>query len=196
MRFIVNLSVIFFSAILTVQAKAEGISSLKAAEVACHRIERLVVLKKIDKGFVSKFQKMDLELLTAGDPTGAKFAVTSFQNAPADGSPLSVTLFVEGSGKVLNYLVNQGGTAGPNVEWTGKDPVSLVESAMHFVLDEHESNHQLHPFAMDFESLTIEKKTQGGKALAELLMRAKTTTNKLVLTLDLNGKILKNEIVP
>lgn len=196
MKKAMSFCLVLLTALITIKANAETLTPLKAAELACHRLDRLVVLKKVEKTYVSKFQKLSLELLPSNDPSGAQFQVTTSQTTPAQGSPLSLTLFIDQTGKVLKHQVNEGGNAGPNVEWTGKDPVSLVEAGLHFVLDGHHSNHQLHPFAENFSYLTIDQKTSASSTVAELVLNSNTTTARLVLTLDLNGKLLKSEVVP
>jgi hypothetical protein len=177
-------------------ARAEVITAIKAAELACHRIDRLVVLKKIDKNYLSKFQKLELVELPANDASGGKFAATSFQTAPHHGAALSISILLDQNGKVLKHQVNEAGNAGPDVAWSGKDPVSLAEAGLHHVLDEHLKNDQLRPFAVDFHSLTLTQKSLNGKVGAELRITARTTTAKLILNLDLNGKLLSKEVIP
>ncbi len=192
-----------FNSVLTVslalfafQAKAEVVSAVKAAELACHRVDRLVVLKKIDKTYLSKFQRLVLTELAAGHPSGGKFSITAYQTAPTSGVALSLTMVLDETGKVLSHQLNEGGTAGPNVAWSGKDPVSLAEAGLHYVLEEQAKNEQLRPFAGDFQSLLLTQKVVNGSTVAELLMKSRTTTAKLVLTLDLNGKLLNRQVIP
>lgn len=178
------------------QSNAEVISAVKAAELACHRVDRLVVLKKIDKSYLSKFQKLVLTELPANSASGGKFSVTTYQTAPTSGSAHSLTVVLDETGKVLSHQLNEGGAVGPDVAWTGKDPVSLAEAGLHFVLDEQLRNEQLRPFAGDFQSLILSQKSINGSTVAEMVMKSYTTTAKLVLIMDLNGKLLNKQVIP
>lgn len=196
MKLLLSSLLITMISTFTAFASAEVISSVKAAELACHRVDRLVVLKKIDKSYLSKFQKLSLVELAANHPSGGKFSVTTYQNASNSGNPLSLTILLDETGKVLNHQVNEGGTVGPDVAWTGKDPVTLAETGLHYVLDESATNEQLRPFAVDFQGLTLTQKTVNGAPAAYLVLTSRTTTAKLALTLDLNGKLLSKEVKP
>ncbi len=178
------------------QAFGQVLLPLKAAELACHRIDRLVVQNKIDKNFLNKFEKMDFIKLAANDPSGARYLVVASQTLPQEGTPLSVSIYLDVSGKVLNYNVNSGGVAGPDVQWTGKDPITLTEVSLHHLLDEYESNSALRPFAENFQTLTIAQKEINGKIVAVVTLTSITTTNKLNILLDLNGAYLSEEVVP
>lgn len=178
------------------RASAEAISAVKAAELACHRLDRLVVLKKIDKTFASQFHRLELSELAANDPSGAKYEVTAFQTAPHHGSPMSVIISIDASGKVIKHQLGADGNPGQPVVWTGKDPVSLVESGLHYVLDEYPNKSQLRPFAIDFQSLTLNQTSTANGSVAEIAMKAKSTTAKLILTLDPNGKLLNSQVIP
>jgi len=185
------------TAILGSHAGAAAINSVKAAELACHRIDRLAMLNKIDGTYVSKFQKMSLVVLPANDPSGAAFAVTAYQNAPSTttASPLSVTLYFDSTGKALKHQVNAGGETGVDIHWSGKDPVSLTEEGLHYVIDAGETNEEIKPFANDFQALIIEQKLINGVAHGVLTIANKVNSSKLVITVDLNGKIISKDIV-
>jgi hypothetical protein len=182
--------------LVTLQVQAEVITRVKAAELACHRVDRLVVLKKIDKTYLSKFHRLDLVELGANDPSGGKFTVTVYQTTPTHGFPFNLQVQLDESGKVIKHQTSDGGTAGPDVTWSGKDPVSLVEAGLHYVIEEYVRNDQLRPFAIDFKSLTLGQKLVNGVTVAELAMKSDTTTAKLILTLDLNGKLLNKQVMP
>ncbi len=177
------------------QGNTEEITTIKAAELACHRVDRLVVLKKIDADFISKFEKLELVEVTP-DSTGVRFEVTVYQSHPLNGSPNSLSIWLDGSGKVLKHTVNAGGFSNPEFEWPEKDPVTLAETGLHYVLDEHLENQQLRPFALDFMSLSLTQKKTSQNTLAEMTIKSRTTSSKLILVMDLNGKLIKKSIVP
>lgn len=175
------------------QVFGQSLTPLKIAELASHRIERLVLLKKIDANFENQFQQMYVDVLN--DSAEANYKITIYQNAPEMGvAPLSIDLFADVSGKIVKYLVNEGGAPGPIVNWTGKGPVTLVENALHYVLDESSSDATLRPYDMDFSSLAIHQKLINGETVAEVTLHSKSVAEVLVLTLNLNGKIKGKEI--
>jgi hypothetical protein len=176
---------------------AQSITALKAAELSCHRVERLVLQKKIDKTYLSKFQKLTVIPLH-DDPNGGAFAVTAYQMAPVveGANPFSVTILLDSSGMVLKYAVNEGGTAGADINWSGKDPISLTEAGLHYVLDNQKTSEDLKPFAANFESLVLEQKSVNGNITGELKMSNTLNSSKLILTLDPNGKLINKEVVP
>lgn len=196
MKLFANIILMMFCTVSGLQVKAETISRLKAAELACHRVDRLVVLKKVDKAYISKFQKLELVELASNDPSGGKFAVSVYQTAPAAGTAPSLTMLINDAGKVLPELKIENGATGPDIVWPAKDPVSLVEAGLHHVLDEQATNVQLRPFTSDFQSLVLTQKGSGNSTVAEILIKSSTTTAKLVLTVDLNGKFINKQVIP
>ena len=176
---------------------AESINAIKAAELACHRIERLVLQKKIDKSYLSKFQKMTV-VPVSNDSSGAAFAATAYQTAPTvEGAlPLSLTILLDPSGMVLKYTVNEGGTNGADVTWSDKDPVTLTEAGLHYLIDHHNSAEELKLFASNFQSLVLEQVSTNGNTVAELKVSNDINSSKLVLTLDLSGKVLNKSVIP
>lgn len=176
---------------------AEPINAIKAAELASHRIERLVLQKKIDKSYLAKFQKM-IVAPVSNDPSGAAYSATAYQTAPtvADGLPLSLTILLDASGMVLKYTVNEGGTNGADVNWTEKDPVALTEAALHYLIDHQNSAEELKLFASNFQSLSLEQVSKDGSAVAELKVSNDINSSQLVLTLDLSGKVLNKTVIP
>lgn len=179
-------------------AKVEAITPAKAAELACHRLERLALQKKIDKSYLTQFQKMTVESLQ-NDSSGAAFAVTAYQvssDLEENIQPLSITILLDAEGVILKYVVNEGGVSGSGVNWPGKNPVVLTESGLHYVIDNQSKLEALKPFVENFQSLALNPKVVNGNTVAELTMSNHLDNTKLVLILDLNGKILNKEVLP
>lgn len=176
---------------------AEPINAIKAAELGSHRIERLVLQKKIDKSYLTKFQKMTV-VSVANDPTGAAYAVTAYQTAPAttEAQPLSLTILLDPAGMVLKYAINEGGINGIDVVWSDKDPVALTEAALHYIIDHQNEAEELKLFASNFQSLALDQVLQDGNTVAQLKVSNTINSSTLVLTLGLNGKILNKTVIP
>lgn len=176
---------------------AEPINAIKAAELASHRIERLVLQKKIDKSYLTKFQKMTV-VSAPNAPEGAAYAVTAYQTAPAaaDALPLSLTILLDSAGMVLKYAVNEGGVSGVDVVWSEKDPIALTEAALHYMIDHQNEAEELKFFASNFQALALEQVIQNGTTVAQLKVSNAINSSTLVLTLGLSGKILNKTVIP
>lgn len=170
------------------------IPAARAAELSSHRIERLVNLKKIDASFISKLQTIELQKLSKNEVADPTFLATVSQYAGTDGTRNQVELFLDDQGKTLRFNVKSGASAANAPVWSEKDPSSLVENGLHFVIDNGESNASLKPFYAGFLSLTLSKGTKGGADVAVVKMTSKDTQNILYVYLKLDGSLLSHEI--
>lgn len=185
-----------FSFLTTAYADTEtaSIAAARAAELSSHRIERLVNLKKIDAAFISKLQTIELQKLSKNEVSDPTFLATVSQYAGTDGTKNQVELFLDDQGKTLRFNVKSGATAANAPVWTEKDPSSLVENGLHFVIDNGETNATLKPFYTGFLSLTLSKGTKGGSDVAVVRMTSKETQSVLYVYLKLDGTFLSHEI--
>jgi hypothetical protein len=170
------------------------IAQARAGELSTHRIERLVNLKKIDASFISKLQTIEVEKLKpsqAGDPT---FLATVSQYAGADGTKNQVEISMDDQGKALSFKVKTGTSAQNAPVWTDKDPSTLVENALHFVLDHNTDKPDVKPFYDSLLSINLSKKTVNGQDFALVLMTAKDTQTVLNVLLKLDGTFSSYEI--
>src|SRR5574343_34783 len=83
-------------------AFAEAVSLAKAAELACHRIERLVTLRKIDEKFLNRFYSLEILALPQGGTSDPAFKILSSQFPGPDGNSNKIELFMDLNGKTLN----------------------------------------------------------------------------------------------
>lgn len=172
---------------------ANAVSTAKVAELALHRIERLVSLKKIDASFVNKFEKTEVVAVQNQDPVRFKAVVS--QNQPVSGKPLQIELTFDEKGKALGFQVIAGGVAGPNISWTGKDPLTLGETAFHAYLEHLDHYPELKPFDTGFVNLTLIQGDLNGELVARALITSTETKDKLVVFQKLNGDLISREVV-
>lgn len=169
------------------------VTTAKAAELALHRVGRLVSLKKIDANFVNKFESVEVVGVQNQDPVRFKAVVS--QNQPATGKPLQIELTFDEKGKALGFQPIPGGVAGPNTSWTGKDPVTLGEGAFHAYLEHLEHYPELAPFNTGFTNLTIIQGDLNGELVVRALIKSSETKDKLAIFQKLNGDFISREIV-
>lgn len=184
---------ILFAAMLmsSTHAFAQSISKAKIAELAAHRIDRLVTLGKIDANFTKRLEKI---AVTAVNQPPVAFNVRASQTAPAQGQPVQLDLSFDKGGKVLGFQVVSG-TAGADPQWTDKDAASLAENALHYVID-NAGNPKVKMFNEGLTSFTLIKGELNGAIVARGQMTSSQTTEKLNVYLKLDGTLISTEVIP
>lgn len=129
----------------TPPAYAAQVTIAKAAELGCHRIERLVTLQKIDAAFLDKFYAFRIEKLTQSKPSDPAFRFRSYQAMASDGSSRQVEILMDAKGKGTSHQVIEGSEGNAPV-WPKTDPVTLMEYALHYVLENGPSKAEVAPF--------------------------------------------------
>lgn len=108
----------------------------KVSELALHRIEKLVILKKIEKTFLTDLKTVDFKNLTQSNPSDPAFQVTGSQVPGQDGTQKKIELNMDENGKTLSYNVLTGAVAKDPPQWPDKDALSLMEVGLHCVQGE------------------------------------------------------------
>lgn len=186
-------SIVLLSSFAFASTSLAAVTTAKVAELALHRIERLVSLKKIDATFVNKFEKV--EVVAVQNQAPVRFKASVSQNKPSSGTPLQVELTFDENGKSLAYQLVPGGVAGPNISWTGKDPLTLGEGAFHAYLEHLDHYPELVPFSTGFVRLTIIQGELNGAIVARALIDSKETKDKLIIFQKLDGDLISREII-
>ncbi len=169
-------------------ANAIGAVTLgKAAELACHRLEKLVSLGKADESFITKFSSLQVSKLQPAKPADPSFKVSIIQHAGADGSSKQIDIMLDANGKGIAQAVKNGPDALNAPEWSDKDALTLVEYALHYIADSDEA--ELKPFLTGLTSLKlVQVKNERGSA-ARVLMNSKDSAKKLEVNLNENGSV-------
>lgn len=171
-----------------------AVPAARAAELSSHRIERLVNLKKIDASFISKLNTIELQKLTKNQVTDPAFLSTVSQYPGTDGTKNQVEIFMDDQGKALSFNVKSGAAAANAPVWTDKDPSTLVENSLHFVLENNETIPALKPFYTGFLSLTLTKGNKNGADVSIAKITSNETQGVLYVYLKLDGSLLSHEI--
>jgi hypothetical protein len=172
-------------AIVSSPAQAQAISPAKAAELTLHRIERLVLLKKIDSSFQTKFQALSV-LAVADSPAGVDavaFTTLSTQAPSADGQGSSLSLTLSAAGKPLDFTVTDHGVPVSPPVWADKDAVSLTEEGMHYLIDHVAVQPELKPYFDGFIDLVLSQ-TSAGAAQVEIRSSLVVPTLRLLIASD------------
>lgn len=168
------------------------ISIAKAVELGAHRIERLVVLKKIDPTFRTALINLTAERTSQ---MGARFKIVAVVSPDAQKKSSTIAILVDQKGKVLSYKVGEMAKPLDPTIWPEKDALSLIENSLHFVLDGVAQNPDLKPFNDGLLSIALTPgKDADGKMVALSTLTSDDDTRSLLITLETNGNVLSHEI--
>lgn len=170
-----------------------AVTLAKVAELAAHRADRLVVLGKLDAGFVNKIEKIQVSKVENAAPVA--FRAILSQIAPSQGTPLQAELLFDHDGKALSFKALSGGTSGADPKWTGKAAGTLIENTLHYVL-ENSSDSMVTPYFSGLASVTLLKSTLNGETVAVGIMMTSTQVQKLHVYLKLDGSFISAEVLP
>lgn len=168
---------------------AQAASPVVAGELALHRIEKLVQLKRIEEAYITNFQNVTAEVLTQNQPTDPAFrTVVSQTRANNTDLPSKVTMLHNADGKVLSHTVAAGAN-GVALNWPGKNSLELSESAFHYI-EEHSMHHtELAPFDVGFKDLTVTQETRNGKLVAVILLTSSQSEQYAEIVVGTDGVV-------
>ena len=178
---------------LALSAEDPRITTGKVAELATHRIERLVTLKKIDASYMLRLEKVEVTAVANAAPVAYKALIS--QTAPAAGAPLQMEMTFDAKVKFIAFKLIEGGASGVDPLWTGADSLTLLETGMHFVL-ENTANKQVEPYFLAMTQSSLSKATVGGKTVAVVKVKTSSQAQTLNIYVGLDAKFISYEIVP
>ncbi len=179
-------------------AQAAPISQAKAAELSLHRVEKLVILKKIEAGFQDQIEGLTVEAIAHTAPDQPSYRTVAAQWPASDGSQKKVEIILAEDGKPISFTVLPGGGDPANAPtWSGQDPTTLSENSLHYVLENAANDVKV---AVFFQGLTRFSTSQGkaadGSTVAVVDMEASNSTNKLRVQVTLDGTFSSAEFIP
>ena len=185
---------VFAMSCITPCAFAHWVSNAKAAELSLHRLERLVILRRVDAEFQTKMKELKLEKVSAGGEE-FNFNTVNFQYPAADGTQKNLEIVLNDDGRATSYKENAGGPAVGAPVWPDKDSVTLAERALHFVQDQSGSP-DIAPYN---DKMTRQRLWQETNALGEAIAVSDITiderTDILRVRIKANGDYLSYELV-
>lgn len=164
----------------------------KATELAVHRIERLVTLKKIDETFRTQLIGLRAE---RSQENGATYKVVGIVSPASNGKSSAITLWQDNNGKTLAHSVDQQSAPANPFSWPDKDPVSLMEEGLHFVLEGWAKHPEVKAFYTGLESISL-RPVQGarGELIAQFQVKSDDDARTLIINLDSGGRFLSHEL--
>ncbi len=174
-------------------ADGPGVTKAKAIELAAHRVDRLVALKKIDASFLKRLSSIEVIVVENQAPVYYKTRVS--QTTPAEGNPMQLEISLDEDGKPLAFLVIPNGVAGPDMGWPDKNSVELTENALHYVL-ENVSDAKIAPFDTAATNVTLSKTVLNKQTVVLGQISSSATTDKLNVYLKFDGTFISAEVVP
>lgn len=193
MKFFKSLALSFsLIALLSTNAMA-AVTLGKAAELACHRLEKLVALGKADETFITKFSSLQITALQPVKPTDPAFKVTILQYPGVDGNVNQADIMLDANGKGIAQTVKFESEAVNAPEWSDKDALTLVEYALHYIADSDDV--ELQPFLKGLTSLNLKQFQNEGISFGKVTFNSKDTTKTLEINLNMNGTVESVQIL-
>jgi len=177
-----TLAIVTTLALSSTSSFAAEVTIAKAAELGLHRIERLVTLKRIEENFLNKFYAVKIERIATG-PT--RFRFRGFQSPGVGGNSRQVEILMDEKGKAGTHSVIDGPEASAPA-WPQKDPVTLLENAFHYILD-NPARPELAPFLKATTEAALEQVQAGGVSLVIATFRSSASPKFLEITLKHDG---------
>lgn len=166
---------------------ASAMAISEVAELQFHKVDQLVSTRKIDVGFVEHLASVSL----TKEKNGPNFLVTFQQEADKDQAAIAVVVKADAKGKAQGYTLASGKLAAAPANWGGKSPLDILEKGVEYVVDS--TNDPLTPkFRDGLTSASIEPLTSENGLQALVKVMAGPADGTLLVTLDLNGKILSS----
>lgn len=164
----------------------------RATELAVHRIERLVILKKIDAVFLTALVGLRAE---TSSENGATYKVSGYVAPGADGKSLSITLWQDIQGKTLAFNVAQASLPVSPFTWPTKDSVTLMEEGLHFVLEGWVQYPEVKAFYTGLQTIDLAPVQDAqGNLLAQFKVTSHEDARTLTILLKSDGSFVSHEI--
>lgn len=183
---IISVSAVAF---VTANASAAPIANANATELAAHRIEKLVILKKINAGFLNHLKGLTLEILPDGGVAKPTFKITGSQQADEGKVPSKVEIILDEKGKPVTHTETLAAPATTPVAWPDKDPVTLLERAIHYIED-NSTKAEIALFNKPMKAVRISPANVDGKDVGIIEALSYDTTKKLTIVIGLDAKVI------
>jgi hypothetical protein len=168
-------------------------TAARAAELVCHRIERLAnpgSRQKIHESYIVQFQSIAVERLQANAPTDPSYRVSARQ-VPVDAAKTSsVDFLLDIKGNILDFRADFNGAAASAPVWPGSDPITLTEKALHYVMDNSTAKPALAPYNRDLKRVAIAPVT-GRAGAAKVTISSSSAADLLEILIQPDGREYK-----
>jgi len=174
---------------------APAVSRARAAELALHRIENLVILKKIQPTHVARMRSLSLSVLNRKTDEEPAFLATAIQFPAADGSASSIQIPLKVDGKALKQVETLGSEPVSAPSWPNVDAVTLAENALHCLQGEKLDNQrpnlcvnsEIAAYGSEFSSLVLTQLSTNTGPIAVIDIRGAHASPVLRIQLKADG---------
>jgi len=164
----------------------------KALELGVHRIERLVTLKKIDPMFVNSIYALRAE--RSGDAT-KPYVIHGYVTPDTSNQSSTISMVTDTTGKVVSHTVGKIYQPANPVSWPEKDAVTLIEDALHFVLEGWATYPEVKAFYLGLTSITMTAAQDAqGNPIAAFAVTSDDDARTLHVFLKTDGTFISHEI--
>lgn len=189
------LSVIFGLAITTSGSTvfASRIANGNAAELGAHRIEKLVLLKKVPTAFQNQLLGLEVKRINPGGPNKPSFEVVASQEVDQGKVANKISVILDENGKTLSHSLIAGTAPTSPTAWKGKDPLTLTELAVHHI--EHMmSDVKLPPFYDGMKAIRLSQVQHGTQTMVVVEVLSDLVPGKLEMMLQSNGDLVSYQV--
>lgn len=178
------------------------VSRARAAELALHRIENLVILKKIQATHLSRLRSLTLSTLARTTEEEPAYLAVASQYPAGDGTQSSVGIPLKTDGKALKQNETLGSEPVQAPVWPTLDAVTLAETSLHCLQGEKIDNQRpdlcTHPqiaaFGADFSSLVLSQESGQNGPIA--IIDVRITQSRTILRIRLKSDGVPTEETP
>lgn len=190
-----SLIILSLSCFLSTTYAAPAVSRARAAELALHRIENLVILKKIQPTHVARMRSLSLSVLNRKTDEEPAFLATAIQFPATDGSASAVQIPLKVDGKALKQIETLGSEPVAAPLWPNVDAVTLAENALHCLQGEKLDNQrpdlcvssEIAAYGSEFSSLVLTQFNGSTGPIAIIDIRATHANPVLRIRLKADG---------
>lgn len=171
-------------------------TNAKIAEIAAHRIGRLVDTRKIDESFVKNIASIEItNLLHTTKPTDPSFNVLVSQPSDEEGKSKEVLMSFDSTGKFIsNKIVSNQGSR--TITWPGLDTLELIEISLHFVTEATNTTVDITPFNKNLKKLTLKQKvSEDGSIIALIVLSTSNSDKQLEISMSTGGDLLNYAVI-
>ncbi len=203
LHLVIGIAFLFSGIAVPAANAAEAVTLAKAAELTCHRIERLVTLRKIPANFLNRLYSVEVRALPVAKPTDPVFHSVSSQVPGNTGQSQQLELFLDAAGKAMaipgkttDFNLIEGPESEGAPVWPDKDPVTLTENSLHYVLDNFLKEPNLQPFYTGLASILLtQAKDSAGLPVARAEFHSVATRSVLEVIIKTDGTFGSAKVV-
>ncbi len=170
-----------------------AVTRAKVAELAGHRIGRLVDTNVIEDNYISRLHKIEVTELTTKGPTDPVFKVVVSQVPPSAGEAHRVELLMNDAGRTLSDVETRGQDSSNPVDWQGTDPLTITETVLHFITDSREA--KIQPYKSGAAAVTVEQNQVNGTIIGQVKISLIDSASVLEVDVGLNSEVLRFRIL-